>query len=373
MDDAHAARSEGTWVRLLLRRGLLVAGALGAALALSTAMASEAEAGPLDGLLDPLSGTLDEVLTPVTDDVIAPVLDGAVAPVVDDVVAPVVDEIVAPVVDEVAAPVVEEIAEPVAPVVEDVVAPVVGGVLEPLSPVVDDVVKPVIETVTAPVADVVTPVTDAVAPVLGVTEPVVEAVQPIVAPVGELLVPVTDLLDPLDPVTDSGEQVPSEPAPGGGAGETIVPGGATPTPGTVITPSTSAPSGLEQGPESAAAMPDSRPGVPAGAVILSDEWGPSSGHAGANGVAVPSTTSAEPVSAPPHSPEQVPAPSPLNQTSAPAPTPAPGSSARTVHGHEVAVVDPLHLSLPNSYWTAADRDARAAHPTTFHEVPVSPG
>lgn len=363
MDDAHAARSEGTWVRLLLRRGLLVAGALGAALALSTAMASEAEAGPLGGLLDPLSGTLDEVLSPVTDDVIAPVLDGAVAPVVDEVVAPVVDEVVAPVVDEVAAPVVEEIAEPVAPVVEDVVAPVVGGALEPLSPVVDDVVKPVVETVTAPVADVVAPVTDAVAPVLGVTAPVVDAVQPIVAPVGELLVP----------VIDGGQQVPSEPAPGGGAGETIIPGAATPpTPGTVITPSTSAPIGLEQGPESAAAMPDSRPGVAAGAVILSDEWGPSSGQAGANGVAVPSTTSAEPVS-PPHSPEQVPAPSPLNQTSAPAPTPAPGSSARTVHGHEVAVVDALHPSLPNSYWTAADRDARAAHPTTFHEVPVSPG
>src|SRR3546814_19403324 len=88
MDDAHAECSEGTWVRLLLRRALLVAGALGVALAFSTVTAAEAEAGPLDGLLDPASGTPDAVLSHVTDGVVAPVLDGSVYTGVEEVAYP---------------------------------------------------------------------------------------------------------------------------------------------------------------------------------------------------------------------------------------------------------------------------------------------
>ncbi|WP_420115090.1 hypothetical protein [Pseudactinotalea sp.] len=351
----------------LLRRGMLVAGVLGVGLAVSAATADEAHAGPLDGLLDPVTDVVDEVLSPVSDDVVAPLVEDVVVPVVDQAVVPVVEEVVEPV-----APVVEEVVEPIAPVVEDVVVPVIDEVAEPVVPVVEDVVAPVTESVVAPVVEVaVEPVLDQVAPVTDAAlAPVVDALEPVMTPVAGLLLPVTgligDVIEPLAPITDALEPV-VEPL------QPLIPVGVRPE-----VPAAQAPSPL----------PDQ---LPIGVVAPSADVGtdldvaasvtpqlvragpPLSPQDGTNQRPPSTITAAQPpggeadarddrgTTSSPGSPRGVPAGA------------SSGAGARTATGHDAAAVMHGGTMLIPSYREGADRDARASHLSTFFEVPVSPG
>lgn len=318
----------------LLRRGLLVTGALGIGLVVATATADEASAGPLDDLLEPLTQTVDEVLAPVADDIVAPVVETVVAPVVDEVVVPTVTEVV----------------EPVAPVVADVVEPVVDAVV---APVVDDVVAPVVD---------------------GVLSPVVDALQPVVTPVAGVLVPVTDLVEdvtePLAPVVEPlqpvipGVDVPEVP---------VVTAPQAPAPGAQTQPSGSDQAGVGTDPLGEDAAVE-RPAVSTHPPRPWPDVTPAIGVASA----VPAPPS-EPVgharSAAETGSQHTPAGQPENPSSVPTGT-APGSSSvRTGgnSGHDAAALVDAAAAPGLVAWAGTDREARTSHPSTFFNIPVSPG
>lgn len=131
----------------------------------------------VDGLTEPLTGSVTRGLRPATDPVLKPV-EKAVAPVVRPVT-----ETVRKVAEPVVRPVVEKVAEPVAPLDREVVAPVsssLGRTLAPVTGALEPALEPVTRTTDEVVplpqppapGDVVRPspaAVDAVAPA-GVTE-----------------------------------------------------------------------------------------------------------------------------------------------------------------------------------------------------------
>ncbi|HLV54854.1 MAG TPA: hypothetical protein VKY71_04700 [Actinotalea caeni] len=56
-----------------------------------------------------------------------------------------------------------------------------------------------------------------------------------------------------------------------------------------------------------------------------------------------------------------------------APSGAPGQPQPRTLGNDVAAPAAPLAAVAAAFWTTAEREARAAHPSTFFEIPVSPG
>lgn len=364
---AYRPRRCRALVPALVRRVLLVGGALGVGVVIATASASDAQAGPLDGLLDPVSETLGEVLGPVTDDVVTPVVDELVTPVTSDVVAPAVSEVVeplAPVVSDVleqAAPVVEDVATPVAPVVEEVVAPVAQEAATPVAAVVEEVVAPAVTPAAPVLQETLSPLVDGVVePTLGALTPIMTVLQPVLAPVGGVLTPVTevvsDVLAPVAPVADV--LVPLAPGP--------ILDVALPLPAPGRSADATSPAAVE------ALSPMRAPEVAVASAVATTstavEPDHDAGDRGAHADPVVSAAGPSDGESPGHGPERA----PLSPSSGTVP-PGSHAQARTGQSIDAAAVTAASASLPAACWVDADREARAAHTSTFHEVPVSPG